>query len=205
MSGVLYRGVWCMIQWCLVYDKIMFGVWCNLSGFWVYSEACGQRNGSLSDVETVSYTEHHCIIHHTALYHTPNLTVSYTRHHCIIHQTCLYRTPHITVSYTRHHFILRYQNFTASVLQKGRDLVAGGGFGEHDSLVWCMIPWYLVYGTVMSCMIQWYLVCDTVVSTIDPFATISGVSHSEGWCMIQWCLMNDTVVSGVWYSVVWYV
>jgi len=55
---------------------------------------------------TVSYTIHHCMIHHTSLCHTPDITVSYTTHHCMIHKTSLYHTPDITVSYTMHHRII---------------------------------------------------------------------------------------------------
>jgi len=27
LSGVWYNDVWCMIQWCLVYDRVISGVW----------------------------------------------------------------------------------------------------------------------------------------------------------------------------------
>jgi len=33
------------------------------------------------------YTKHHCIIHQTSRYHTPNITLSYTRLHRIVHQS----------------------------------------------------------------------------------------------------------------------
>jgi len=47
-------------------------------------------------------------MHHTSLFHTPDIIVLCTRHHCIINQTSLYHTPDITVSYTRHHCIIHH-------------------------------------------------------------------------------------------------
>jgi len=44
---------------------------------------------------TVSYTKHYCIMHQTALCHTPE---SLNKHPCIRHQTSLYHTPNIPVS-----------------------------------------------------------------------------------------------------------
>jgi len=38
MSGVWYNYVWCMIQWCLVYDTIMSGVW--YSDVWYCDVSC---------------------------------------------------------------------------------------------------------------------------------------------------------------------
>jgi len=108
MFGVWYSDVCCMIQRCLVYDTVMFGVWYGDVWCMYWSVMVGVRIH-------VSYSKSRGIIHQTSRYHTPNIAVSYTKHRGVIHQTsldCPYHTtnnavscvtPHCTVHQTSLH------------------------------------------------------------------------------------------------------
>jgi len=131
MAGVHCLDVWCMLQWCLVCDTVMSGVW--YSNWWCMIHLLVVCDTVMCGVW---YSDLWCIIQWLVVYDTyvichynsrlarkrlvtdprsasspmarywADITVSYTRHHCIIHQTSLYHTPDITLSYIRHHCII---------------------------------------------------------------------------------------------------
>jgi len=106
VSGVWYRDVWCMIWWRLKRTTDIWYMWHLVRN----GQGCLEYNTVASGVwysgswrrkrQYLVYTGIGCKIHH--------ITVSYIKYHCIIHQTPLHDTPQITVSYTKHHCIIHH-------------------------------------------------------------------------------------------------
>jgi len=108
------------------------------------------------------------MIHHTSLYHTPDITASYTRHHCIIHQT----------SYTNQ-WMIQWCLVYDTVMSR----------------VWYSNAWCMVYDwcTVML-DVQWCLVYDSVMSDVwaSNMHDTPNMSHTRHPCIMHQTSLNHT-------------
>jgi len=104
-----------------------------------------------------TYTRHHCIVHQTLVYRTPDIHASYTRHHCIVCQTLVW------LSYTRHHSIVHQ-----TVVYRTLDITLS-----------CIRQWYIVH------QISLYRASDSGISYTSHHCIVyQTVSYTRHNCMV---------------------
>jgi len=231
-NGVCCSDVWCMIQWCLVYDQwclvydtvvsdtqVNFGAHPSLAkgtASWIilshWQLPGGYKKTSLYHTVcgtnlTVSRTKNHGIIHHTSRCHTPlgapNTTVWRTK--LPTHRSTSHHTWR--VSYTHHRTIHQTSLYHTPgiTVSYTRQLCI-----RYQTINW---RWYDLCMSVESCRdVRWMvrrclvygcLLHGTVMSCMMQSCLVNGTAMQ--WCSacVQWCVPWCLVHDTVVFGV-WY-